>query len=251
MRLIQKFTGGDPDEGRARQAGRHAAGRRRRSASRSTCSRWRRSCCSIYAARKAHPGHAFSRARPLLPPVRGGLRVRGDAGPGQGHRRRARRHAEARADGPAGLRRRGLRQDRGGDARRLQGRRSTSKQVAVLVPTTVLAQQHYLSFKKRFDGLPGHHRGDLAACRRPPRCARSLQARAGGQGRHPHRHPQAAGRRRGLQGPGPAGRRRGAALRREAEGAAQEAAHPGGRAHAHRHAHPAHAATWRCPACAT
>ena len=37
----------------------------------------------LYAARKAHPGHAFSRAGPLLPPVRGGLRVRGDAGPGR------------------------------------------------------------------------------------------------------------------------------------------------------------------------
>ena len=29
-----------------------------------------------------------------------------------------------------------------------------SKQVAVLVPTTVLAYQHYMTFKKRLEGLP-------------------------------------------------------------------------------------------------
>ena len=60
MRLIQKFTGGDPDEGRAGQAGRHELGEDARSGSRSSCSRWRRSCSQLYAARKAHPGHAFT-----------------------------------------------------------------------------------------------------------------------------------------------------------------------------------------------
>ena len=29
-----------------------------------------------------------------------------------------------------------------------------SKQVAILVPTTILAQQHYHTFKERMDGFP-------------------------------------------------------------------------------------------------
>ncbi len=41
------------------------------------------------------PGPRLLRAGPVLRPVRGGLRVRGDAGPGQGHRGRAGGHAEA------------------------------------------------------------------------------------------------------------------------------------------------------------
>ena len=36
------------------------------------------------------------------------------------------------------------------------------KQVAVLVPTTVLCQQHFETFEKRFDGLPGDGRAALA-----------------------------------------------------------------------------------------
>ncbi len=35
------------------------------------------------------------------------------------------------------------------------------KQVAILVPTTVLAQQHYLTAMRRFATFPGHHRRAL------------------------------------------------------------------------------------------
>ena len=56
-----------------------------------------------------------ARARSLVP-------LRGDARPAGGHRGREARHGVGRTDGPARLRRRGLRQDGGGDPRRLQGR---------------------------------------------------------------------------------------------------------------------------------
>ena len=59
----------------------------------------------------------------------------------------------ARADGPARLRRRRLRQDRGRDARAMLAVLS-KKQVAVLVPTTVLAEQHERTFRERFKGYP-------------------------------------------------------------------------------------------------
>ena len=51
--------------------------------------------------------------------VRRRLRLRGDRRPGRGHRGGHRRHDVRAADGPARLRRRRLRQDRGGAARRL------------------------------------------------------------------------------------------------------------------------------------
>ena len=58
------------------------------------------------------------------------------------------------ADGPAGLRRCRLRQDRGRAARRLRRGHCPGEQVAVVVPTTLLARQHYKTFAERFRGLP-------------------------------------------------------------------------------------------------
>jgi transcription-repair coupling factor (superfamily II helicase) len=58
------------------------------------------------------------------------------------------------ADGPADLRRRRLRQDRSGAARRLR-RAMNGKQVAVVVPTTLLARQHFKTFRRALQsGLP-------------------------------------------------------------------------------------------------
>ena len=61
--------------------------------------------------------------------------------------------ASGQPDGPAGVRRRRLRQDRGGAAGRLR-RRHGGFQVAVVVPTTLLARQHFATFTERFKGLP-------------------------------------------------------------------------------------------------
>ena len=71
---------------------------------------------------------AARHARPRVPARhavaargRGGVPVRGDARPAGGDRRREGRHGAGHADGPARLRRRRVRQDRGRGARRVQG----------------------------------------------------------------------------------------------------------------------------------
>ena len=66
------------------------------------------------------------------------------------------------------------------------------KQVLMLVPTTILAQQHYGTFTERLQGLPVHDRARLAASARPPSSATAIAALQRGQGRHPDRHPPAA-----------------------------------------------------------
>ena len=121
------------------------------------------------------------------------------------------------------------------------------RQVAVLVPTTVLAQQHFNTFVERFAPVPGQ--GGAALALPQPEGAEG----GGGRARHGHggrgdRHPPAPLEGRAVQGPGPAGGGRGAPLRGHPQGAAQAAAHLGGRADAHRDpdpAHPAHGAVRR------
>ncbi len=67
----------------------------------------------------------------------------------------------------------------------------SGKQVAVVVPTTLLSRQHFRTFKERFAGLPVR----VAQASRLVGAA-ELKADQGGprgrQGRHRHRHPRAA-----------------------------------------------------------
>ena len=115
------------------------------------------------------------------------------------------------------------------------------KQVAVLVPTTVLAQQHFKTFRERLAAFPvrvemlSRFRSDAeqtpdrrGACRR--------------QHRHRHRHAPAAAEGREFKNLGLVVDRRGAALRRGAQGAPQADAARGRRADAVGDADPAHAA---------
>ena len=97
------------------------------------------------------------------------------------------------------------------------------KQVLMLVPTTILAQQHFGTFSERLRDYPINV--EHVSRFRPAREQRAaIKAFARGPGRHPHRHPPPALARRAGEGPRPADRRRGAALRRQAEGAAAPAA---------------------------
>ena len=79
-------------------------------------------------ARRAVPEaaeHAGPRLQPDTPwqqELEDVVPVRRDARPAEGHRRRQGRHGGRAADGPPGLRRRRLRQDRGGHPGRVQGR---------------------------------------------------------------------------------------------------------------------------------
>ena len=115
------------------------------------------------------------------------------------------------------------------------------KQVMFLVPTTVLAQQHFGTFAERLRDYPFTIEM-VSRFRSPKEVRESLSGvRSEGKRRHPDRHAPAALARRAPEGPRPPDRRRGAALRREAEGAAAPAAAEGGRALAVGHADPAHA----------
>ena len=114
------------------------------------------------------------------------------------------------------------------------------KQVAVLVPTTLLVQQHLSTFAERMSGFPVDAQGAARGSRPTRRPARSSQGLADGHGRHRDRHPPAAQPRHPDQGPRPDHRRRGAALRRRAQGADEAAAHLGRRAVDVGDADPAH-----------
>ena len=115
------------------------------------------------------------------------------------------------------------------------------KQVAVLVPTTLLAQQHFQTFSDRFAGYPV--RVEVLSRFLTPAQARRGRRRASRRARstcvigtHRLLSDDVA-----VQGPRPARGRRGAALRRAPQGADQAVQDRRRRAHAHRHADPPHA----------
>jgi transcription-repair coupling factor (superfamily II helicase) len=112
-----------------------------------------RDLLKIYALREMAEGFRYAPPRPALPRVRGRLPLRGDSRPVGCHRRRPRRHGVGAADGPADLRRRRLRQDRGRHPRRLQGgsRRTPGGGAGA---DHVLARQHGETFAERFKGTP-------------------------------------------------------------------------------------------------
>ena len=184
---------------------------------------------------------AQGRAGPRLQPrhalaggIRGRVRIRADARPEDGDRRHQARHGVVDADGPPALRRRRLRQDRGRDARRVQG--GDGRQAGRL---------------PRADHRPRVSAPEDAqgALRRLPREDRHgeplpLEDRAEGHARRPRRRPARHHRRhasaavegRRVPRPRPARRRRGAALRRLAQGEDQAAPEEGRRAHDERDA---------------
>ena len=198
---------------------------------------------ALYArARARRAATPSARRDPYFREFEATLPVRGDARPAAGDRRRARRPAARQADGPPDLRRRRLRQDRGGAARRLPRRAWTASRWRVLVPTTVLAQQHFDTFRQRFAGYPVRVEM-LSRFQTAARAARGAAAAlAGGKVDiviGTHRLLQADVE---LQGPRPAGRRRGAALRRDAQGDASRSCARRSTSDADRDADPAHAA---------
>ncbi len=152
MRLIQKFTGGDPTKVTLDKLG-TTSWEKTKKRVKEQLLKMAADLLNIAAARRAHPGHAFSepdryfaqfeadfefeetpdQARAIQDVLEDMQKqqpmdrlVCGDVGYGK-------TEVAMRAAFKATL-------DR--------------KQVAVLVPTTVLAQQHYLSFKKRFKDYP-------------------------------------------------------------------------------------------------
>ena len=114
------------------------------------------------------------------------------------------------------------------------------KQVAVLVPTTLLVQQHFGTFTERYAQFPVNVRA-LSRFQSDTESKATLEGLKDGLRGPGHRHAPAVLVGDEVQGPGPGHRRRGAALRRRAQGAAEEAPRQRGRAHDVRDAHPPYA----------
>ena len=177
----------------------------------------------LYAERKAMPGRCHSRP-PTTTTARSRPRFPFDETPDQ-----ARAIDDVlpdletpRADGPPGLRRRRLRQDRGGHPRRLPrghsraaGRRPLPDHGARAAALPLLPERAWRA--TRFASPRSR------ASRSKQGASRRRARPQGGQGRHRHRHAPAPVEGRALQAPRPPGRRRGAALRRHAQGAHQAA----------------------------
>ena len=222
--LLQKYTGAS--QAAARSPGRHHVGAREDPRQEGDARH------GGGAAQALRPAPRASRARlpgrhPLAGGVRGGVRVRPHHRPAGGGGRHQVRHAVQLADGPAAVRRRRLRQDRGGHAGRLQvgdGRQAGGLPRADHHPRLPAPEDA----ARAVCGLPGSHRHgeplplegrDQADAGRP--CRR--------QGGHHRRHAPPALQGRRLPRPRPARRGRGAALRRGAQGAHQADAQQGGR----------------------
>ena len=114
------------------------------------------------------------------------------------------------------------------------------QQVAVLVPTTLLAQQHYATFSERFAPFPVTVRDAVPVLQRR-RGGADPGGNGRGQGGRGGRHAPAAVPGYPLRPARPAHPGRGAAVRGGAQGVPQADAHRGGRAGHVGHADPAHA----------
>ena len=115
------------------------------------------------------------------------------------------------------------------------------KQVAVLAPTTVLAFQHFETFKRRFAAFPVRvemfSRFRAAKDMKP-----ALEDLGSGQSGHRHRHAQTSFQGRRVRRPGHPDRRRRAALRRAPQGTPEADARERSCAGHERDADSAHAA---------
>ena len=238
LHLIGRYTGVSADEAPLHKLGSGQWDKARRKAAeqvRDTAAE----LLNLYARRAAREGYAFRFAAARLRGVRGELRLRGDARPARRDPRGDPGHGQPAADGPAGLRRCRLRQDRGRAARRLRRghRRQAGRDAGADHAAGRAALPDHRRPLRQVAGQGGRAvalplaEGSQRGARRPRRR----------HDRHRRRHAQAAVSRRQVQAPGPARDRRGAPLRRAPQGGDQGDARRGRRADAHRHADPAHA----------
>ena len=173
---------------------------------------------ALYARRQTTPRRRVRPDERLARAARGELPVPRDGRPADGDRGRQGGSRGAAADGPARLRRRRLRQDRGGAAGRVRGRarRQAGADARADDRPRAAALEHV---PRALPRLPRARRDDLALPQAGRREAGAGRVRRG-QGRGPDRHAPRAVARRDPEGARARDRRRGAALRRRAEGAA-------------------------------
>ena len=203
-----------------------------------------RELLALYAAREVTGGIAFSQDTPWQREMEDSFPYTETADQLQSIRDIKEDMESPRADGPAGVRRRGLRQDRGCPARGLQGGhgRPASRcacphnRAGAPAPHDVFAEARALP-REGGSAQPLSHAGGAAA--------RDGEADGGRRG-HLHRDSPAAPKGRVFQEPWPGDCGRGTAIRRCAQGAAQGPAKGGRRADAQRNAHTEDAAHGAC-----
>ena len=170
------------------------------------------------------------------------VHLRGHARPANGHAARQAGHGKSRADGPAGLRRRRVRQDRNRDPRGLQGRhRLEAGRRAGPHDHPRTATLPYV--QRAAEGVPRPHRAPEPPQKREGDAPDSRRGQKR-QDRHPDRHAQDTGQGHRVQGPRSARDRRGAEVRRGGQGEAAPAESRNRHADADRHADPPHAAVF-------
>ena len=180
-------------------------------------------------------------ARQLFAARAGGVvPLGGHPRPAVGHGGHQEGHGVGPADGPVGVRRRGLRKDRGSDPRGVQGRRrrQAGRRAGSDDDPRLAALPLVHRASARFPGEGGVHQPhQIHEGGQPdPRGPRL------GEDRHPDRHAQDAGQADRVPRPGAADHRRGAEIRRRRQGKAHRDERFGRYADAHRHADSAHAA---------
>ena len=222
--LVQKYTGATQAAGRS--ARRRVVGTRQEPGQEGHARHGRGAAQALRRAQgRARP--RVRRGLALAAGVRGRLRVRPDARSEDGGHRHQARHGIADADGPAALRRRRLRQDRGRDARGLQGGdgRQAGRVPRADDRARVSAREDAEGAVRRLPGADRHGQplplegGTAADARRSRRR----------QGRHHRRHAPAAVEGRAVPRSRAARRRRRAAVRRRAQGEDQADQEEGGR----------------------
>ena len=155
-----------------RRRGAHAStswaaptGPRRKGRARKAVSEIAAELIRLYAARMATPGHAFGAGHALAARARGRLRLRRDARPAGRDRRGQGRHGDSRIPMD-----RVICGDVGYGKTEIAVRAAfkavqDGKQVAILVPTTLLAQQHFADLHRAVRAVPGRRSGRCRASR--------------------------------------------------------------------------------------
>ena len=215
------------------------AGRRRAARSRRACATWRASCCPCTRPASWHPGFAFGPRDAYFEEFEGAFEFEETPDQSAAIEDVLADMQRPRADGSAGVRRRGLREDRGRDPGGLPGRdgRQAGRHPDADDDPLRAALRDLREALRRLsdrgrDALPVPHPGRVA-----PGARRTRER----EDRRRRRHPSDPRQERAVPGPRPARDRRGAPLRGRPQGTHQEAQEHRRRADAHGDADPAHA----------
>ena len=120
INMVQRYVGLDGRQPRIDSLGKKSAWNKIRDKVKESVEEIAKDLIEIYSKRQAMRGLPVPAGYAVAGGIRIEVRVRRNAGPDHGHRGRQGRHGVAAADGPAHLRRRGLRQNRGRDTRGVQ-----------------------------------------------------------------------------------------------------------------------------------